>query len=179
MIIAINPGHAPGGSPDPGAVSPDGTRESDITAAVGLLVSDYLQQLGHIAPVIQSDDLVEICNTANSMNADLFVSIHCNAAYNPNANGAETYYANGSVDGEKLARMIQMEIINGIPVLNRGVKQAKFYVLVSTYMPAVLVELAFLSNRYDESILIDHRCQRDFAKAIADGIVKYIAEVER
>ena len=176
-VIVINPGHAPCGDPDPGAVSINGTREADITAAVGAMVSDYLTQRGHIAPVHQSDSLSEICEFANSAEADLFVSIHCNAAVTDQAHGAETYHASGSVNGERLARAIQLQIIGNLPVTNRGVKEANFYVLKHTDMPAVLVELAFLSNDHDELLLVHPQWQDKFARAIADGITDYIMEV--
>lgn len=174
MIIVINPGHAPGGNPDPGAVSPSGTRESDITAAVSYLVSDYLQRYGYTAPVVQSDSLSEICSFANNLNADLFISIHCNAAENREANGAETFHAPGSERGERLARAIQIQIVNDLPVTNRGVKTAGYYVLTNTDMPAVLVELAFISNTWDEQLLIDTDRQADFASAIVSGILDYL-----
>ena len=173
MIVFINPGHAPKGNPDPGAVSRNGTRESDITATVGSLVSKYLVDAGYDAPVMQSDSLLSVVSAANSWSADVFVSIHCNAAESSDARGAETFHAPYSEDGEVLARAIQTQIVSSVPIANRGVKTAGFYVLKNTDMPAVLIELAFLSNDYDESILTDPMRQDEFARAIARGITDY------
>ena len=81
MLVFLNPGHAPNGNPDPGACSPTtGLRESDVAADVAAKVSYYLNQVGIETTIVQDDSLAVICDTANSMNADLFVSIHCNSA---------------------------------------------------------------------------------------------------
>lgn len=175
-IVFINPGHAPDGKPDPGAVSPNGVRESDITAAVASMVSKYLQDIGYTAPIMQADSLLSVTSAANGWDADIFVSIHCNAADNPAAQGSETYHIAGGAKSEKLARCIQSQIVTSVPITNRGVKTAGFYVLKNTDMPAVLVELAFLSNEWDESLLTDPARQDEFARAIARGITDYFAE---
>lgn len=176
MKIFINAGHAPGGNPDPGAVSPNGLRESDVAADVGAAVVSYLKAAGHEAVILQSDSLGEVCSTANSLNVDLFVSIHCNAASNASASGAESWYCSGSVDGESAARLIQGRIIEKLELVDRGIKCATpgvngLYVLSNTDAPAVLIEIAFISNEGDEAALRDR--QDDFARAIAIGITDW------
>lgn len=173
-IVFINPGHS---NIDPGAVSPNGVPEAAITATVGKLVSKYLQDAGYTAPVLQNDSLLTVVTAANNWPADIFVSIHCNAAENPAAQGSETFHIAGGAKSERLARCIQMQIVTSLPITNRGVKTADFYVLRKTDMPAVLVELAFLSNDYDESLLTDPARQENFAMAIARGVTDYFAEV--
>lgn len=79
MKVFINPGHAPGGYPDPRAVGPSGLRESDVVADVAAQVVNYLNAVGHQAIAYQSDSLQAICDQANSWGADLIVSIHCNS----------------------------------------------------------------------------------------------------
>lgn len=178
MKIFVNPGHAPGGNPDPGAVSQNGLRESDVAADVGAAVVNYLQAAGHEAVMLQSDSLGEVCRTANSLNVDLFVSIHCNAAGNASASGAESWYCSGSAGGENAARLIQGRIIERLGLVDRGIKCAMpgvngLYVLSNTDAPATLVEMAFISNDEDEAALRDR--QDDFARAIAIGITDYCA----
>ncbi|MDD4599607.1 N-acetylmuramoyl-L-alanine amidase LytC [bioreactor metagenome] len=167
----INQGHAPNGDPDPGAVSPAGTRESDIAFDVGLMVAEFLETAGHEVIVSQSDSLETIVSGANFNQSDIFVSIHCNAAANPDARGTETFHYYGSSAGRKLATCIQKQIVSSLPVVDRGVKEAGFYVLKNTDMPSVLVELAFISNEDDEKLLINNK--RDFAAAIARGVTDY------
>ena len=79
MKVFINPGHAPNGVPDPGAVSDvTGLRECDVALSVGKLVEHYLNAVGIETAVLQSDELYEVCSEANNLDADLFISIHCN-----------------------------------------------------------------------------------------------------
>lgn len=81
MKVFLNPGHAPGGHPDPGAVnSESGLRECDIALAVGQAAESYLNAAGVATELLQSNSLAEICEAANASDADIFVSIHCNAA---------------------------------------------------------------------------------------------------
>ena len=81
MKVFLNPGHAPGGHPDPGAVnSESGLRECDVALAVGQSAESYLNAAGVATELLQSNSLAEICEAANASDADIFVSIHCNAA---------------------------------------------------------------------------------------------------
>lgn len=177
MKVFLNPGHAPNGNPDPGAVnSESGLRECDVALAVGQSAESYLNAAGVATELLQSDSLEEICEAANASDADIFVSIHCNAAEAEAANGTETWTCAGSNRGSMLASYIQNQIVDALDTTDRGVKIATpgvngLYVLSNTAMPAVLVELAFISNDSDEQLLAD--AQDDFARAIARGITDY------
>ena len=177
MKVFLNPGHAPNGNPDPGAVnSTTGLRESDVAINVGQLVVKYLNAAGVATELLQSDSLSDICYEANNSGADVFVSIHCNAADAAAANGTETWACYGSHRGEILADCIQQQIIDAMGTTNRGVKIATpgvngLYVLTNTDVPAVLVELAFITNNSDERLLASE--QDEFSRAIARGITDY------
>ena len=166
MKIFINPGH---GGNDCGAVG-NGLKERDVVLNIGKRVENYLRAVGYDVKLFQYDGLAEICADANAFGADLFVSIHCNAATGK-AQGTETYHFYGSNDSRRLAVLIQRQIVNSIAVANRGVKEAGFYVLANTDMPAVLVETAFIDNPQDAALLKER--EDDFAKAIARGISDY------
>lgn len=175
MKIFINPGHAPNGQPDPGACG-CGLRESDVAATVGHLVDGYLQAAGCETKLLQSDSLREISNCANAWGADVFVSIHCNSSANDNASGVETYSYLGSVRGAELANCIQNQIVHAFQQLDkdlpdRGPRTANFHVVRETKMPAVLVEMAFINNPGDASLLKYNA--DDFARAIARGVTDY------
>jgi N-acetylmuramoyl-L-alanine amidase len=175
MLVFLNPGHAPNGNPDPGACSPiTGLRESDVAADVAAKVSYYLNQVGIETTIVQDDSLAVICDTANAKNADLFVSIHCNSADNTAAKGTETFAYYSSDNGRKLASCIQKQIIDSLHTVDRGVKEAGYYVIKNTDMTAVLVELAFISNEEDEQLLSSEHGKDEFARAIARGITDYI-----
>lgn len=182
MKVFLNPGHAPDGNPDPGAVNNEtGLRECDVALAVGKSAANYLNMAGVETELLQSDSLYEICETANSSDADIFVSIHCNAAEAEAANGTETWICAGSNRGSMLASYIQNQIVDALDTTDRGVKIATpgvngLYVLTNTDMPAVLVELGFISNSDDEKILANN--QDALARALARGVTDYECSVQ-
>jgi len=166
----INAGHHV--TYDAGAVSPrTGLRETDVALKVSNLIVDYLNAAGVYSQQFQANELDEITDYANNNEFDLFVSIHCNAASNYSAQGTETWYYQGSSNSQHLASCIQDQIINSLPVTDRGIKPTTgLYVLKHTDMPAALVELAFITNEYDESLLSNDHYIDEFARAIARGI---------
>lgn len=177
MRIIINSGHAPNGSPDPGAVNSEtGLQESIVNYDVSVKLLELLVNDGHEIEIIQDDNLSKICEYANELDADIFISIHCNSATNPAAHGTETYYMDGSIGGNRLAQYVHSELIK-IGLRDRGTKTANFYVLKYTKMPAILVELAFISNLDEANFLASAEGQNKLAQAIYQGVKHYINEV--
>lgn len=172
MKVFLNPGHSPNGNPDPGAVG-FGMLESDVTEAVTKLVEGYLAKAGvEVVANIQSNDLTGVVNTANASGADVFISIHCNSATNPSANGTEVFVYKLGNEATKLAQCIQDQITDALDTTDRGVREdTDLYVLNSTSMTAVLVELAFICNESDNYLL--RYKQDEFARAIARGVTDY------
>lgn len=177
MKVFINPGHAPNGVPDPGAVnSYNGLKEAIVASAVAKKLEKYLVNAGvQVVGNLQHDELNVITDTANESGADVFVSIHCNSGP-ASAEGTETFYYYNSDSGAKLAQCIQSQIVDSLDTRDRGIKPAQpgvngLYVLSKTTMTAVLVELAFISN-WEDCILLEEN-QEDFARAIARGITDY------
>lgn len=175
MKVFLNPGHAPNGNPDPGACG-YGLRECDVAKNVADLVAGYLAAAGvEVVGSLQSDSLHEVVTASNRADADVFISIHCNAC-NGSANGTEVWHYYGSGEGEKLADCIQNQIVDALGTVDRGVKGAKpgvngLYVLNNTDAVAVLVELAFIDNESDAALLRER--QDEFARAIARGVTDY------
>ena len=176
MKVFINPGHCPG--VDSGAVNPNsGMQEADVALAIGTLVQGYLEAAGCEVQLLQSDNLMYdgegpcVCETANEWPADIFVSIHCNAA-SGDARGTEVEIYPGSDGSSKLGQCIQSQIVNSLGTVDRGLKERPgLIVLKHTDMPAVLVETAFIDNDDDANLLANN--QDDFARAIARGITDY------
>lgn len=176
MKVFINPGHCPG--VDSGAVNPNsGMQEADVALAIGQLVQKYLTDAGCEVQLLQSDNLMWdgegpcVCQTANDWPADIFVSIHCNAA-GGDARGTEVEIYPGSDASSKLGQCIQTQIVNSLGTVDRGLKERPgLCVLKHTDMPAVLVETAFIDNDDDANLLANN--QDDFARAIARGITDY------
>lgn len=171
--IVLDPGH---GGKDSGAIGPGGTKEKDVVLAISHLVVSRLAEKGYITHMTRkNDDFMELADRAafaNANNADLFISIHANASTNPLANGTETFYYPNSVNGRKLATKIHNNLIK-LDLKDRGVKTANFAVLRLTKMPAVLVEVGFISHYTEEKQLNSIEFQISVADAIADGILAY------
>lgn len=169
MKVFLNPGHDR--FVDPGACG-NGLEEAEVVYDICELLETYLKQAGvDVVGNIQDDDLDFVCASANQSEADIFISVHCNAAESRQAHGTETFAFNQGSEGETLASFIQEQIVSAIGTYDRGVKFARFYVLKYTDMPAVLVETAFISNELD-ALKLKYNVE-DFAKAIARGVTDY------
>lgn len=130
--IVIDPGH---GGHDPGAVGPSGLQEKEVVLAVGLRLRDRLkEELGLDVVMTRSTDvfipLEERTAIANKVNADLFLSVHANAAPNRSAAGIETYYLN-LAKTEKAAQLAAKE--NGTSLEKVSVLQAILFDLMANY----------------------------------------------
>jgi len=130
--IVVDPGH---GGHDPGAKGPNGVQEKDVVLAIGLKLRDLLkEELGLDVVMTRSTDvfipLEERTAIANKVNADLFVSVHANAAPNHNASGIETYYLN-LAKTEKAAQLAAKE--NGTTLDKVSVLQAILFDLMANY----------------------------------------------
>ena len=213
--IVIDAGH---GGKDPGT-SAGSLREKDVALDIARRLRDDLQGRGFEVIMTRDKDvfipLEQRAFIANSRAADLFVSIHVNAARNRNARGLETFYLNlatsddaaevaarenastGKVrfsdvpkllkqimnhtyveESRELATTTQAAIARSIlgrekHPLNRGVKTAGFHVLLGAQMPAVLVEVGFVSNREEARQLRSSSHRTKLASAVADGITRY------
>jgi len=185
--VCIDPGH--GGS-DPGACGND-LRECDIVLIVSQMVRSYLEAVGYEVILTRDADvdvygvdataaqeLQARCNISDNAGADMFVSIHCNAAAAPEALGTETYYYALSAKGQKLSAYINNQLV-GLGLANRGIKSSPLYVTRHTNAVAALTELAFISNVADAAKLGNTHWQDQFARAVALGITDYFANQEK
>lgn len=168
--ICIDAGH---GGKDPGAAGRSGLNEKDVNMQVALKVADLLMDRYTVVMTRTDDQYVSLgkrCDIANQSKSRLFVSIHCNAAENHEANGIETFHYYTSTRGKLFANAIQRGLIALTDRRDRGVKAAGFQVLRDTSMPATLVELGFITNTEEEQLLQKEEFQNACAKAIVKGI---------
>lgn len=176
IVVVIDPGH---GGPDPGAVGINGLSEVDIVDPISQEVASLLERQGVQAILTRRDNidlgLEPRVALAERVNATLFVSIHANAISmsRPEVNGLETYYYSS---GERLARTIHSAMLQETGARDRGVRQARFYVLRRTSMPAVLIETGFVTGREDAANLSRPEYRSRLAAAIARGILQYIQQ---
>ncbi|MEO0768889.1 MAG: DUF3747 domain-containing protein [Cyanobacteria bacterium J06649_4] len=174
LTVVIDPGH---GGRDPGAVGIGGLREKDINNVVSRRVQSTLSARGINVVMTRSDDrelgLQPRVNIAERADADIFVSIHSNAISlsRPDVNGLETFYYSS---GFRLAQTIQNNILQRTDLRDRGVRRARFYVLVNTSMPAVLVETGFVTGREDAARFRNPQAVNEIADGISAGILQYL-----
>jgi N-acetylmuramoyl-L-alanine amidase len=174
LTVVIDPGHGGG---DPGAVGIGGLREKDINLAISRRLQQVLQDKGINAIMTRSDDReVELeprVDFADRANADVFVSIHANSISlsRPDVSGLETYYYSS---GLRLAQTIHNSLLERTSLADRGVRRARFYVLVNTSMPAVLVETGFVTGSDDAARFRDPEKVNGIADGIAAGVLQYL-----
>ena len=184
-IITLDAGH--GGS-DPGAIGAKGVREKNITLPITENLKAILEKKGATVYMTRSTDkdvayvgasdaeeLQARVNVAQKYNSDLFVSIHINSAANKTVGGIASYYYPKTVYDSKIARCIQKELAAGFGVDNRGIQEANFYVIKRSSMPATLLELCFISNPKEETLISSDWFQNKAAKVIAEGIENYFS----
>lgn len=192
--ILIDPGH---GGNDRGAA---GVRyaEKALTLQVAKRLHRILSKMGYRVLMTRVNDrkleLSDRARAANYIKADLFISIHMNAAKNRSVSGIETfaltapgapssgsnqvqynkYPGNDAVNNSmSLAWNVQNMLVRNIRAIDRGVKRARFVVLRETRCPSILVECGFISNRNEEKNLGSAAYQEKLAQSIALGIYNY------
>ena len=185
--IFIDQGHNPTGYHNTGARG-HGLIEENITYQVGIYLANLLEndprfdvRLSRPTPTTvlgynNATSLAERVRLANVWPADYFISIHANANENPNINGAEMYIYQYNTQANWLAQSIMNGIIQYTDLNNNGIRENKsLYVLRRTSMPAVLVEMGYLTNYYDAQIIREQQWQ--IAYGIYIGILNYFGFV--
>ncbi len=186
--IAIDAGH--GGS-DSGAIGPSFLKEKDVTLKIALEAARILRGNGARVVMTRYEDVdvygplatdkdelqarVDVARRDPSV--EIFVSIHCNAFTNPEANGTGTYFHYHSGRDSMLAQHIQNEMVRATGLRDRGIHSARFYVLRHSRIPATLVETAFITNPNEERMLASASCQHAMALAICRGIGSYFRNI--
>lgn len=187
-IVYIDPGH---GGHLPGAVY-RGVTEKKLNLEVSNYLISELESMGYLVLTSRTSDthigLTERAMEANGGNADIFISVHHNAG-GGRARGIETYVQHRAgyttnqnnfdtkdpriSESVRLANSVQSNLIRDTGFQNRGVKGNNFNVIRNTYIPAILVELGYMDNPTELSIMQTPAHQRKSAKAIAKGVNTY------
>ncbi len=183
--IYIDQGHNPV-NPNAGAEG-SGYREQDLVFRIGILLSQILESDGYETrlsrPTAQTQlgtsnlsSLQRRVNEANRWGADYFITLHTNAAENSAATGSEALVYSIPSRASRLGESILRELTELTGLRNRGViARPGLYVLRKTIMPAVLLELGFISNPSDAAQMANE--PELFAEGIAKGIVAYLDTV--
>lgn len=171
--IVVDPGH---GGRDSGA---RGRRllEKDVNLDVARQVAARLVQIGAQTILTRDSDvfidLYDRPGLANELDADLFVSIHCNAMPKPNTgHGTETYYYHPH--SKCLGQIMQAELVRALGRRDNGLRWANFCVTRESEMPAVLVELMYLNHDAEHAVLELPETRTAAARAIVEGLRQYV-----
>lgn len=184
ILIAIDPGH---GGKDPGTVYKKQVQEKDLNLDIAKRLDDALRDFGIPTILTRStDEFVELkarTTLANNMKATLFVSIHNNCSDSLAVSGTETLYfpyddGKNGLTSKRFAELVQADILSYINTKDRKtVSRPNLVVLNSTQMPAVLVEVGFVSNESDRRRLSTEEFRQNAAEGICSGILKALGEI--
>lgn len=202
-LIAIDPGHGGADAGAVGRL-PEGTQtglperrrgdqlviyEKDINLDVAQRLDAWLRSQGYATLMTRTQDLAggdrpyrnvrtdlaARVVAANQAQAAIFVSIHSNSLTS-RSSGTETYhFYSASAGARALAEAIQQDVVARVGLPDRGVRRAGFYVLKYTSMPAVLVEVGFVSNPDEAVVLASPDTRQALAESIGTGIVRHLA----
>ena len=186
-IIVIDPGH---GGLDEGAVRGK-YKESEITLQISKKLAHYLSQAGAMVIMLREnesdlsgdeftgtigqhkrEDMKKRVSTANQAQADLYISIHANAAPNTVWTGAQTFYKPKCDASRGVAVAVQEELIKALGNTKRKAASGNYYVLNNSRMPAILIETGFISNPGEAALLVDSSYQSKLAYAVFTGIAR-------
>lgn len=218
-VIVVDAGH---GGKDPGAIAASGTREKDLTLKAAQTLKKMLEKDGRyqVRLTRNSDDYIELgdrVTLARDWGADLFISLHADAAASHSVAGASIYTISergeSRIDKEAdkndwkipeedgtsrevsgilrslvkretkthsslFAELLLPELKQAGPVLRSTHRNAGFYVLLAPDVPAVLLEMGFLTNAHDARRLKSTSGRKKSMKAVKDGIDAFFAEKE-
>jgi N-acetylmuramoyl-L-alanine amidase len=180
MRIVIDPGH---GGRDPGAYNPRLLlTEAGIVLSYGIILRATLTADKHEIVMTREENefifLKDRVQKANDVNADLFLSLHCNASNVQKANGIEVWTYPGQTDSDTFAEALYREIAKEFFHRKMRIdtsdgdkdKEARFYVLKHTRMPAVLLELGFVTNDSEAEWLRDFQTIHKYCQAISRSL---------
>lgn len=186
-VIVIDAGHGGKDGGAQGVLNGNNIYEKNLTLSIAKKVQTLVENAGYRVVMTRSADtypqLEERSNLANAVNAAMFVSIHINSAESSSAAGTEVYYSeknNGTAYGaasEQLAENILDGMLEKMNTRDRGVKTANHVVTRTSKMPAVLLEVGFISNSEELAKMCDDNFQNKVAEGIAEGILNTIGDI--
>jgi N-acetylmuramoyl-L-alanine amidase len=181
LNIVVDPGHSPKYTPPyDGAIGPKGSFEFQANMAISLKLQEKLLALGATAQLTRTGDaplsLADRPKTALAMNGDLFISVHNNAIGDGEDPWAQPrgfsvyYYHRHSRD---LASAIHRSYVKNIALPDEGLRYGDYLVARMTWMPAVLLENAYMIFPEQEELLRDPAFQEKLAQTIAEGVLNH------
>ena len=167
------------GGKDPGAIGPTNLKESDIVLKIGMIIKENLENAFEKVITTRDNDkyysLDYRTKKANNENSDYFISIHLNSASNPSAKGCEVWIYNENSKLQTLANSLCNNLATKMNTPNRGVKYSKkLAVLKNSKMPALLIEIDFISNKEVENYLRNDKNLKNISDTISSTLLSFV-----
>ena len=167
------------GGKDPGAIGPTNLKESDIALKIGMMVKETLENAFEKVITTRDNDkyysLDYRTKKANNENCDYFISIHLNAASNPSAKGCEIWLYDENSKLKTLANNLCNNLSTKMNTPRREVKYSKkLAVLKNTKMPALLIEIDFISNKEVENYLRNDKNLKNISDTISSTLLSFV-----
>jgi len=151
-----------------------------VNLAVALKLADLLRNAGADVTLTRSDDtflaLADRVTVAHNNNADAFISIHSDS-FNETSKGSTTFYHSGKnpswQQSKQLSDIAIKKITAQLGTVSRGSKDESLHVIRETEIPAILVEMAFISNPTEEAMLKSEASQQKIAQAMYESFVEF------
>ena len=180
-VIAVDAGH---GGADPGAIGVTGVTEKEINLILAQKLESLLTEKGATVVMTRTEDSTFSENKKEDLDkraalveekeAELFLSIQCNAVPNHDLRGAQTFYYPDSKQGKLLAETIQARFVKTLKNTDReAITLSSAYIMSKLEIPAIMVEVGFLSHPEEEALLRDDAYQEKITAAIYGGILDY------
>lgn len=187
-VVVIDAGH---GGNDPGKVGVDGSLEKDINLEIAKRLKEYLEQSDITVVMTREEDaglyqaedskkkmadMQNRCKRINEAEPQLVVSIHQNSYHEEEISGGQVFYYKDSIQGKKLAEILQKRFTYVLGEENRRKAKANgnYYLLLHVKSPIVIVECGFLSNRKEAALLQSEEYQDKLAWTLHMGIMEYL-----
>ncbi len=189
VTVVLDAGH---GGRDGGAVGVTGAIEKELNLDIAKRIEAKLSEMGVSVVMTRTEDvMLESDGAYSKKNGDLkarleiaeaaensiFVSIHMNKFHSPSVKGTMIYYSSNNSDSKPLAEAVMSAVKDKLqPENKKAVKDvgSALYILNRTTRPAILIECGFISNSYEESLLMNEDYRERYAKVIADAVFAYI-----
>lgn len=185
-VIYLDPGH---GGKDSGAFYKN-VKESTLNLDISNKIMKALKKDGAVVYLTRygdydlsannasnrkRSDLSRRANIINKSGCDLYLSIHLNADVDDSWTGAQAYYDKINSENEKIAKIYQEEFVRYLSTTRKYKEDSTLYLQRRITKPGVLLELGFLSNTKERSLLQSERYQLKIAEAVRKGTVKYFS----
>ncbi len=190
--IVIDAGH---GGMDPGKVGVNKAEEKDINLAIAKELCKLLKKEKINVIMVRDEDIGLYSQGSNSKKVEdmrnrcaiideanpvCTISIHQNSYQEGDVKGAQVFYYQHSAEGKEIAECLQTHLIEELDKTNhrKAKSNDSYYLLRKTQSPTVIVECGFLSNWEEAELLVTKKYQKKVAKAICNGIMEYLGNLD-